>query len=247
MANTDKNNRRYSLDAYERLPDWLKRSWNVFERVRIRADYKRDIIHTRKLLDSGDAHEASEIIRIQKNYGLGQSMDGLIKTQLHNPEAKDDELLNQIKPSLRFINYGAGEVQPSNNPQEEFEANERLNKLFIDKRGIDLTRTREVTYLVIPPNTTKSELKSFVEDYYDEASHLINAGEVFFESSKNRQQRISRVTEDTVIDERIHELRAGGTMPKDIAKVISDEFSKELQPFEVNKRLNQMKRRNSRQ
>lgn len=100
---------------------------------------------------------------------------------------------------------------------------------------------------MIPPNTTKSELKSFIEDYYDEAIHLINAGEVYFESSKNRQQRISRVTEDTVIDERIHELRANGTMPKDIVKVISDEFGKELQPFEVNKRLNQMKRRSSRQ
>lgn len=116
MANTNKNSRRYSFDTYDRLPDWLKRSWNVFERVRIRADYKRDIIHTRNLLDSGDVDEASEIIRIQKNYGLGQSMDNLIKIQLHNPEANDDELLNQIKPNLRFINYGAGEVQPSDKP-----------------------------------------------------------------------------------------------------------------------------------
>lgn len=246
MANTDNNGRRYSIESYEKLPDWLKRSWNVFMRVRIRADYKRDIIHTRKLLDSGNTHEASEVIRIQRDYGLGQSMDSLIKLQLHNLEVTDDELLNQIKPSLRFINYGAGEVQPSDSPQEEFKANERLNKLFIEKRGIDLTRTREVTYLVIPPNTTKSELKSFVDDYYDEAAHLITAGEVYFESSKNKRQRISRVTGDTIIDERIHELRASGTMPKDITKVIKEEFDKELQPFEVNKRLNQMKRRNSR-
>lgn len=216
-------------------------------RVRIRADYKRDIVHTRKMLSSGSAHEASEIIRIQREYELGQSMDRLIGLQLQSPKASDDELLNAIKPNLRFINYGVGEIQPSDNPQGEFEANERLNKLFIEKCGIDLARTKEVTYLVIPPNTTKSELKSFIDDYYDEVAHLIDGGEVYFESSKNKRQRISRVTEDTVIDERIYELREGGAMPKDIAKVIADEFDRELQPFEVNKRLNQMKRRNGRQ
>jgi hypothetical protein len=245
MANTDRQ--RYTLSNYDKLPDWLKRSWNVFMRVRIRADYKRDIIRTRNALSTGAAIRPNEVIRIQRDYELGQSMDDLLKLQLQDPTATDDELLNAIKPNLRFINYGAREILPSSKPREEFEDNERLNKLFIDKRGIDLSRTKEVTYLVIPPATTKSEIKSFVEDYYTEAAHLISAGEVYFESSKNTRQRISRVTEDVVIDERIFELRDGGTMPKDIAKIIENEFHKELQPFEINKRLNQMKRRNSRQ
>lgn len=216
-------------------------------RVRIRADYRRDLKNTYEAIRRGDVHETNEVIRIQRDYKLGQSMDNLIRLQLQDPEAPDDDLLNQIRPNLRFINYGIGEIQPSDNPAQEFQANERLNELFINKRGIDLSRTKEVTYLIIPPNTTKSELKSFVEDYFDEAAHLIASGEVYFESTKNTRQRIPRVTENTILDERIHELRTQGIMPKNIANLIKDEFEIDLQPFEINKRLNQMKRRSGRQ
>jgi hypothetical protein len=198
MANT--NEQRYSLDNYNKLPDWLKRSWNVFSRVRIRADYKNDIAETRNKLQTGVAHTASEIIRIQRDYELGQSMDKLIRLQFTQPDATDDELLNQIRPPMRFINYGLGQVQPSDNPQDEFAANERLNTLFIEKRGIDLSKTKELTYLLIPPNTTKYELASFIDEYYDDAAELINAGEVYFASDKNKRQRITRVTEDSIID-----------------------------------------------
>lgn len=245
MANTNKL--RYTLAHLEKLPDWLKRSWNVFARVSIRADYKQDIRAIREALKTGKVHEASEIIRIQRDYGLGQNMDKLIKLQLANPEATDDELLNQITPAMRFINYGIGEVQPSDNPTEEFEANERLNRLYIEKRGVDLTRSKESTYLLIPPNTTKSELKSFIDEYYDDAAKLINAGELYFESDKNTKQRITKVTEDSIIDERIYELRGNGVLPKDITPLINKEFDRDFEPFEVNKRLNQMKRRKSRQ
>ncbi len=244
MANTDF---RYSLDDFRKLPDWLKRSWNVFARVSIRSDYKRDIASTREAIRAGKAHEASEAIRVQRDYALGQNMDKLIKLQFADSDATDDELLNSISPSIRFINYGIGEVQPSDSPKEEFEANERLNKLYIEKRGIDLTRTRELTYLLIPPNTTKNELKSFIDEYYDNAKELINAGEPYFESDKNTKKRITRVTEDSIIDERIYELRTDGVYPKDITPLINVEFGRDLEPFEVNKRLNQMKRRKSRQ
>ena len=246
MADTH-NSFRYSLEAYEDLPDWLKRSWNVFMRVRIRADYMQDIAATRERLELGESREVNEVIRLQKDYRLGQNMDNLIKLELQNPDAADNELLNQIMPSMRFINYGVGEVQPSDKPQEEYEANERLNKLFMEKRGVDLTRTKELTHLLIQPNTTKSELKSFIEDYYDEASHLINSGELYFESDKNKRQRITRVTEDSIIDERIYELRNSGMLPKDITPNINKEFNRDFEPFEVNKRLNQMKRRKNRQ
>src|SRR3989304_5924107 len=111
MANTD--GLRYTLAGYEKLPDWLKRSWNVFARVSIRADYKRDIASTREALLAGNAYEANEVIRIQRDYGLGQNMDKLIKLELANADATDDELLNKIVPTMRFINYGVGEVQPS--------------------------------------------------------------------------------------------------------------------------------------
>ncbi len=245
MANTD--GLRYSLTNYEKLPDWLKRSWNVFSRVNIRADYKRDIYRTRESILAGNMHPANEVIRIQRDYGLGQNMDKLITMQLARVDATDDELLNEIAPTMRFINYGVGEVQPSDNPKEEFEANERLNRQFIEKRGVDLTKTKELTYLLIPPNTTKNELKSFIDEYYDDASGLISAGNVYFESDKNTKQRITRVTEDSIIDERIYELRSDGVYPKDIAPLIKNEFDKDLQPFEVNKRLNQMKKRKSRQ
>jgi len=216
-------------------------------RVSIRADYKRDIDTTSKALRAGSLHEANEVIRLQRDYGLGQSMDKLVKTQLADPAATDDELLNKIVPTMRFINYGIGEVQPSDSPKEEFEANERLNKQFIEKRGIDLTKTKELTYLLISPNTTKNELESFVDEYYDDASGLISAGKMYFESDKNTKQRITRVTEDSIIDERIYELRNNGTLPKDIAPLINKEFGRDFEPFEVNKRLNQMKKRKSRQ
>lgn len=245
MANTDKL--RYTLANYEKLPDWLKRSWNVFTRISIRADYRRDIASTREAVLAGNVHEASEVIRIQRDYGFGQNMDMLIKSLLANPDATDDELLNKINPSMRFINYGVGEVQPSDNPKEEFQANERLNRQFIEKRGVDLTKTKELTYLLIPPNTTKNELKSFVDEYYDDAVRLISVGEAYFESDKNTKQRITRITEDSIIDERIYELRSDGILPKDIAPLIKAEFGRDLEPFEVNKRLNQMKRRKSRQ
>jgi hypothetical protein len=202
MANTKF---RYSLDDFRKLPDWLQRSWNVFARVSIRADYKRDIATTREAIRAGEALEASEVIRVQRDYALGQNMDKLIRLQLSNPDATDDELLNSISPSIRFINYGVGEVQPSDNPKEEFEANERLNK------------------------------------------ELINAGEPYFESDKNTKKRITRVTEDSIVDERIYELRTDGVYPKDITPLINTEFGRDLEPFEVNKRLNQMKRRKSRQ
>ncbi len=244
MANT---NDKYSLEAYDKLPDWLKRSWNVFMKVRIRADFKKDIESTRNALKTGEAHEASEVIRIQKDYGLGQAMDKLIKTLLANPNATDNELLNKITPSMRFINYGIGKIQPSDNPKDEFGANERLNKLFMEKRGLDLSRTKELTYLLIPPNTTKNELKSFIDEYYDDASELINAGELYFKSDKNTKQRINQVTEDSIIDERIYELRSSGKLPKEITPLINREFNRDFEPFEVNKRLNQMKRRKSRQ
>ncbi len=244
MANT---NFRYSLDNFRRLPDWLQRSWNVFARVSIRADYKQDIATTREAIRAGNALEANEVIRIQRDYALGQNMDKLIKLQFANPNATDDELLNSINPTMRFINYGVGEVQPSDNPKEEFEANERLNKQFIEKRGIDLTKTKELTYLLIPPNTTKNELKSFVDEYFDAALGLFSAGEVYFESDKNTKKRITRVTEDSIIDERIYELRNSGTLPKAITPLINKEFGRDFEPFEVNKRLNQMKRRKSRQ
>jgi hypothetical protein len=238
---------RYSLERYERLPEWLQRSWNVYMHVSIRADYKHDLERTREALRAAEAHEASEVIRIQNEYRLGQCMDGLIKLQLSTPEATDDELLNAIRPSLRFINYGVGEVRPSDDPRGEFEANERLNKRFMEKRGIDLSRTKELTHLLIPSNTTKGELKSFIDEYYEDARKLIDGGELYFESDKNTKQRITRVTEDTIINERIHELRATGVMPTNIATMVNEEFGKDLQPFEVNKRLNQMKRRKSRQ
>lgn len=245
MANTDRL--RYALADYEKLPDWLKRSWNVFTRVNIRADYKRDIANTREALSADNAHEANEVIRIQRDYELGQNMDKLIKLQLSNPDATDDELLNKIVPAMRFINYGIGEVQPSDSPKEEFEANERLNRQFIEKRGIDLTKTKELTYLLIPPNTTKNELKSFVDEYFDDALGLLSAGELYFESEKNTKKRITRVTEDSIIDERIYELRNGGILPKAITPLINKEFGRDFEPFEVNKRLNQMKKRKSRQ
>lgn len=245
MANTD--GLRYSLGNYKKLPDWLKRSWNVFMRVSIRADYKQDIASTRVALQAGKRDEANEVIRIQRDYGLGQSMDKVIKMQLANAEATDEQLLNQIVPTMRFINYGVGEVQPSDSPKEEFEANERFNKLMLEKRGIDLTRTKELTYLLIPPNTTRNELKSFVDEYYDDASGLINVGELYFESDKNTRQRITKVTEDSIIDERIYELRNSGTLPKDITPLVNNEFGRDFEPFEVNKRLNQMKRRKNRQ
>lgn len=174
-------------------------------------------------------------------------MDKLIKMELTKPAATDDELLNQIRPAIRFINYGLGQIQPSDSPQEEFAANERLNALFIEKRGIDLTKTKELTYLLIPPNTTKNELKSFIDDYYDTAAPLINAGEMYFASEKNSKQRITRVTEDSIIDERIYELRCSGVPPKDIAPLVNKEFDRDFEPFEVNKRLSQMKRRKGRQ
>lgn len=245
MANTEKL--KYSLDDYDKLPDWLKRSWNVFMRVRIRADYKKDIASTRNSLENGDTHEASEIIRLQRDYGLGQSMDKVVKAQLTHADATDDELLNHIRPAMRFINYGLGQVQPSDNPHEEFAANERLNALFVEKRGVDLAKTKELTYLLIPPNTTENELKSFIDDYYDVAAPLISAGEVYFASDKNTRQRITRVTEDSIIDERIYELRSGGMLPKDITPLVNKEFGKDFEPFEVNKRLSQMKRRKGRQ
>lgn len=244
MANTDF---RYSLENFQRLPNWLQRSWNVFMRTNIRADYKQDITTTREAISTDNAHEASEVIRIQRDYALGQNMDKLIKLQLAKPDATDNELLNAITPTMRFINYGVGEVQPSDSPTEEFEANERLNKIYMEKRGIDLTRTKEITYLLIPPNTTKNELKSFVDEYYDDALGLISAGELYFESGKNTKKRITRVTEDSIIDERIYDLRANGVYPKDITPLINTEFGRDLEPFEVNKRLNQMKRRKSRQ
>lgn len=244
MANTDF---RYSLENFRKLPDWLQRSWNVFMRVNIRADYKQDVATTREAIRAGKAHEANEVIRIQRDYALGQNMDKLIKLQFAKPGATDNELLNAITPTMRFINYGVGEVQPSDSPADEFEANERLNNLYIEKRGINLTRTKELTYLLIPPNTTKSELKSFVDEYYDDALGLINAGELYFESEKNTKKRITRVTEDSIIDERIYELRASGVYPKDITPLINAEFGRDLEPFEVNKRLNQMKKRKSRQ
>ncbi|HEX4774325.1 MAG TPA: hypothetical protein VH234_02310 [Candidatus Saccharimonadales bacterium] len=244
MANTDF---RYSLEDFQKLPDWLQRSWNVFMRVSIRADYKQDIATTREAVQAGKAYQANEVIRIQRDYGLGQNMDKLIKLQFAKPDATDNELLNAITPTMRFINYGVGKVQPSDDPAGEFEANERLNKLYIEKRGIDLTRTKELTHLLIPPNTTKNELKSFIDEYYDDASGLISAGELYFESEKNTKKRITRVTKDSIIDERIYELRASGVYPKDITPLINAEFDRDLEPFEVNKRLNQMKRRKSRQ
>lgn len=245
MANTDKL--RYTLAGYEKLPNWLKRSWNVFMKVSIRADYKRDVVSIREALLAGNAHEANEIIRIQRDYGLGQNMDKLIKLQFASPNATDDELLNKIAPTMRFINYGIGEVQPSDSPKEEFEANERLNKQFIERRGVDLTKTKELTYLLIPPNTTKNELKSFIDEYYGDALGLISVGEVYFESDKNTKQRITRVTGDSIIDERIYELRNSGTLPKAITPLINKEFDRDFEPFEVNKRLYQMKKRKSRQ
>ncbi len=217
--------------------------------ARIRADYKNTIEDTRKaaLSGGGTVDVDVEVIRIQKDYELGQGMDKLIRLQLARPDAPDDELLNAIPPPMRFINYGLREIRPSENPKEDFETNERLNIRFIEQRGIDLSKSKELTHLLIPPNTTKNELRDFIDGYYDDAKKLIDAGRVYFESAKNTQQRITRVTEESIIDERIHELRNTGVMPKDIAPLINQEFDKDLEPFEVSKRLSQMKRRKSRQ
>lgn len=245
MTSADKP--RYSLDNFDNLPTWLKRSWNIFVRVNIRADYRRDIATTREAIQLGGAYKANEIIRIQRDYELGQGMDKLIKLQIARPDVTDNELLNVISPTVRFINYGVGEVQPSDDPKAEFKANERLNKLYVDNKNTDISRGKELTYLLIPPNTTKDELKDFIDEYYENAEYMIKAGEPYFKSDKNTKKRITKITEDSIIDERIYELRSDGVYPKSIANLINFEFDRDLEPFEVSKRLNQMRRRKNRQ
>lgn len=242
MANTH----RYTLDDYVKLPTWLQRSWNIFERVNIRADYQSDIAETREKVTNGTANIANEVIRIERDYRLGQGMDKVIIEQISNPNANNDTLLNMMLPRMRFINYGQGMILPSQDPQEEFTANERLRRLIQERRGVDIAQSSEVMYLAMPIGTTKEEARSFIDEYFDEAREEF-VGEVYFESDKETKQRIRRVSVDEIIDERIHELYGQGVRPRNIPPILYTEFNRTFEPFEIRKRHNQMLRRKRRQ
>jgi hypothetical protein len=245
MANTD--HLKYTLKKYETLPVWLKRSWNTYKHVSIRADFQEDLRSTRNAIAPGNVSQPMQVIRLIRDHRLSQGMDGVIKELLSNPDASEDDLLNLITPSLRFINYGFGKLLPSTDPEGEFERNERLRIALLEKRDVDIRLSKEVTYLVIPAGTTKEEIQDFVGRHYDEARSEFSADpDLYFDSDKTTSGRIKRVTESEFINERIYDLHASGLKASSIAPLVNKEFGKDLEAFEINKRLSQMKRRKGR-
>ncbi|MBL8160008.1 hypothetical protein JNJ66_06135 [Candidatus Saccharibacteria bacterium] len=237
----------YSFTQYHRLPEWLKRSWSIFDRVRIRADFKKDLDDTHERLAQG-AERSVEVIRILKTYSLGQGMDQLIIACLENKDITDEALLNMIPPPVRFLNHGFKVIIPAADPQAAYNDNERAREAVKKISDIDIATSKEVTYLVIPPGISKDELKNFIDEYYEELQTAIQGTqELYFESARNTSKRIRRVSPDEIIDERMHELKTMGHKTASIARVIEKEFGRQFTAPEIAKRELQMRRRKNRQ
>ena len=245
MANTKKLH--YSLTSRKKLPIWLNRDWAIFENLRLRADYIKDINTVREAVRAGETTTVIEVLRIVKQYSLPLELSFLIQKVLSNENVDDEELLNAVPSPIYFLNYEAGEIHPSNNPSGDFWLKEHANTAFSEKNGEPYYKSKQCTYLVIPPNTTKSELKDFIDRHFEDAKHLIYQNTGFFESDKDVKGRITKPSIGSVIDERMRQLRSEGLKPREIKPIIESEFKIEIQSFDISKRLYQMKKRKNRQ
>ena len=232
------------------VPPWNKRRWLLFKKyisnpsvIETVARYQREYkvgSGTYPLWAYGD---------IVSNY-LPDGCDDAYTALLNTPGITDQELANLIKPPVEIISHVNKHLGLSSNPELAYD--KYMHRSGADELPDDvdpLFKDDTSLYLRIAPKTKPTEIKSFIDKYYDDEMwpHLQTQPIWDTKRSKYMDNRNSKTRQTVAYSEaakhRILALHAEGKKSPKIADIIADEFDLYLSESNIRKIISVLKKK----
>lgn len=162
---------------------------------------------------------------------LPDGCENAYKALLNNPDITDQELADLIEPPIKIISHANKHIGMSDNPRDEYE--KYMHKVGADELPDDvdpLFSEDTGLYLRISPFTRPTEIKAFIDKYYDKEMwpHLKKQPIWETKQSKYMNDRNSKLRKTVGYGEEAKQLiialHAEGKKSPEIENILQEKF-----------------------
>lgn len=143
-------------------PLWLKNHWRIFESIRIRSDFYEDMDLLRARQPALPLIADVDFLRLIRKHRVPVTCVSAFEYLVMNPSAKDEELKQRIDCPIRWVHPSMKRIGPNGTD-----------------KGFDMWKHGKTGYfgpsiiLEIQPNTKRSEIKQFLDEYGSELDEML--------------------------------------------------------------------------